>query len=115
MSLPLPPGIRIFVASEPVDGRKSFDSLAAIVKQVLKREPLSGDLFLFRNRQGHRAKALAWDRTGYLLIHKRLENGVFRFPAGDGTSIEVDATQLRMLLDGIPLGVPPRRGHAASG
>lgn len=105
--------VRIFVASEPVDGRKSFDSLAAIVKQGLKRDPLDGSLFLFRSKSGKRAKALAWDRTGFLILHKRLEAGVFRFPSDDGASIEIDFAQLRMLLDGIQLGVEGRRKKAA--
>jgi transposase len=101
----IPQGVRIFVAGEPADLRKSFDGLAALVKQALKKEPLGGDLFVFRNRQGHRAKALLWDRTGWVLLYKRLENGAFKFPeAADGV-IEVDATQLRLLLDGIELGV----------
>ena len=102
-------GVRIFIASETVDGRKSFDGLAGIVKQVLKREPLSGDLYVFRNRTSKRAKALLWDRTGWVLIYKRLESGCFRFPYNEDGSVEVDANQLRMLLDGIELGYRPRR------
>ena len=54
----LPRGVRIFVASETIDGRRSFDGLAAIVKQVLKRKPLSGDLYVFRNRTSRLAKHL---------------------------------------------------------
>lgn len=99
------PTVLIFVALEAVDGRKSFDSLAAIVKSALKKEPLDGSLYLFRSKSGKRAKALAWDRTGFLIIHKRLESAVFRFPETDEPSIEIDSEQLRMLLDGIQLGV----------
>jgi transposase len=110
----LPPGARIFVACEPVDGRKSFDSLAAIVKTVLKKEPLAGSIFVFRNKTGHRCRCLAWDRTGWMMLLKRLESSIFRFPASDSASVEIDQGQLRMLLDGIELGVrPPQRRSEA--
>lgn len=101
----LPPGVRIFVACDPVDGRKSFDSLAAIVKSTLKKAPLDGSIFVFRNKSGHRCRCLVWDRTGWMMLLKRLESGIFRFPSADGASVEIDAGQLRMLLDGIELGV----------
>src|SRR2546421_333170 len=71
--------------------------------------PSSRPSTFFRNREGHRAKALLWDRTGWLLIYKRLENGVFHFPVGEDGVVEIDAGQLRMLLDGIELGVASRR------
>ena len=63
----LPVGVRIFVASESIDGRRSFDGLAAIVKETLKKNPLAGDLYVFRNRTAKRMKALLWDRTGWIL------------------------------------------------
>src|SRR5579872_6132926 len=65
----LPEDLRIYVASEPVDLRASFDRLAQVAKSELKKDPLKGGLFVFRNREGHRAKALLWDRTGWLLIY----------------------------------------------
>lgn len=106
----LPVGVRIFVASEPADLRRSFDGLAAMVRGVIGQDPLAGHLFVFRNRTGDRAKVLFWDRTGFVLWYKRLENGVFHFPASQDGSIELDATQLRLLLDGIALGGSrPRR------
>lgn len=108
----LPEDVRIYVASEPVDLRASFDRLAAIAKTVLKKNPVAGGLFVFRNREGHRAKALLWDRTGWLLVYKRLENGTFRFPVAEDGVVEIDAEQLRMLLDGIEIGVAPRRKAA---
>lgn len=101
----LPSDARIFVVCDPVDGRKSFDSLAAIVKSALKREPLEGSVFVFRNKTGHRCRCLVWDRTGWLMLLKRLESGIFKFPSADAASVEIDAGQLRMLLDGIELGV----------
>lgn len=109
----VPSNVRIFVAAEPLDLRKSFDGLAAATRDALKRDPLSGDLFVFRNRRANRAKALLWDRTGWVIVYKRLENGVFRFPVVGGAGVEVDAAQLRLLLDGIPLGIPSRGRGAA--
>jgi transposase len=108
----LPPGFRIFVASQPADLRKSFDGLAALVRQVMKCDPLGGGLFVFRNKLGRRVKILFWDRTGWALWHKRLETGVFRFPEGESGSVEIEAMQLRLLLDGIPLGPRARRKAA---
>lgn len=109
MSLPLPRGIQILVATEPVDLRKSFDGLAAVAREVLRQDPMNGQLFVFRNRQGHRCKALLWDRTGWMILYKRLESGRFRFPVSEGATVEVQADQLRMLLDGVELGVRVRR------
>lgn len=97
----IPNGVRIFVASEPVDLRRSFDGLAAAASDLLKQDPLSGHLFVFRNRAGHRLKALLWDRTGWIILYKRLESGVFHFPVSADGSVELDARRLRMLLDGI--------------
>jgi len=105
----LPEDLRIYVASEPVDLLASFDRLAQVAKTELKKDPLKGGLFVFRNREGHRAKALLWDRTGWLLIYKRLENGTFHFPVAEDGVVEVDAEQLRLLLDGIELGLASRR------
>lgn len=102
--LTLPPGVRIYVSVQPVDLRKSFDGLAALTREILKQDPVSGHLFVFRNREGHRAKVLFWDRTGFILLYKRLEGARFRFPQVKADCLEVDAVQLRMLLDGIELG-----------
>lgn len=110
--LTLPPAVRIYVAVEPVDIRKSFDGLSAAVREVLRLNPLSGHLFAFRNRRGDRLKILFWDRTGYWLYYKRLERGTFRLPAGvaagDG-SVEMEAAELSLLLEGIDLDGARRR------
>jgi transposase len=96
------PAVRVFVASVAVDLRRSFDSLAACTEQLLHQDPLSGHLFVFRNRQGDRVKILYWDRTGYCLWYKRLEKGTFRLPSGcDG--VEISAAELVLLLEGIDL------------
>jgi transposase len=109
----LPADARVFIASEPTDLRRSFDGLSAMVRDVLRADPLSGHLFVFRGKSARRVKVLYWDRTGYALWHKRLESGAFRFPPSDAVSFEVTAQQLRMLLDGIQLGGRGRRGAAA--
>lgn len=100
----LPDGVRIFVAVEPADLRKGFDSLSGMVRQTLKRDPLSGHLFVFANKSRQRIKILFWDRTGFVLWHKRLETGLFQFPSAEDVSLEVEPAQLTMLLDGIALG-----------
>ena len=73
--------VRIYVCLAPTDMRKSFDSLAALVREGLGYDPLSGHLFVFRSRRGDRIKLLWWDRDGLTLYYRRLEKGTFRFPA----------------------------------
>lgn len=107
--LNLPSSVRVFMCLLPTDMRLSFDSLAMLVDGVLKEDPLSGHLFVFRNRRGDRVKALYWDRDGYALWYKRLEAGVFRFPVRDGDSLEVSATDLALVLEGIDLGSVKRQ------
>ena len=102
------PSVRVFVASVPVDLRRSFDSLAASTQELLEQDPLSGHLFVFRNRPGDRVKILYWDRTGYCLWYKRLEKGTFRLPSGSG-GVEISAAELMLLLEGIDLAGARRR------
>jgi len=83
--------------------RKSFDGLIGLVKNVLAEDPLSGSLFLFVNRRRNYVKAVYWDRTGYCLFAKRLEQGRFSLP-GTSTTEELDERALRLILDGITLG-----------
>lgn len=96
---------RIWLAVVPADMRCGFDRLADLARQTTEQDPTSGHLFLFRSRGGDRLKALYWDRDGYALWYKRLEQGVFKFPriAGDAKSVELRASELAMLLDGIDL------------
>ena len=105
--LTLPPTVQIFLAREPADLRKSFDGLAALVRGALDADPLCGHLFVFRNKRGDRLKILAWDRDGWTIFYKRLEQGVFQFPAlcrdVDAVSITVRPEELTMLLAGIDL------------
>jgi transposase len=99
------PGVRIFLCMQVTDMRRSFDRLAEMVQQSLQQDPLSGHLFVFRNRSGDKLKIFYWDSDGFAQWYKRLEEGIFRFPRiVDGqSSIEVKASELAMLLEGIDL------------
>lgn len=109
--LSFPPAVRIFLASGPTDMRCSFDRLAQLVREVIGEDPLSGHLFVFRNRPGDRVKILYWDRSGFCLWYKRLEKGVFRFPAVGPSSrrLEVESAELGLLLEGLDLTGAKRR------
>lgn len=93
-------GVRIWLATAAVDGRKGFDTLAAIVRAALGRDPLCGDLFVFQNRSAARVKILFWDGSGLVLYAKRLEKGTFRWPAAGESSIALSSAQLMELLAG---------------
>jgi transposase len=101
--LSFPPTVRIWLCTKWADLRRGFDGLAEMVRQHLGADPLSGHLFVFRNRRGDRVKILYWDEDGYVLVYKRLEGGTFRFPAAvDGQAgVTLRAAELAMLLDGV--------------
>lgn len=102
--LTLPPSVRIFVAARPIDMRRSFDGLAMLVRETILQDPLSGHLFVFRNRSGDKLKVLWWDRHGFCIYYRRLEEGIFEFPAAaDGAAVEISAGDLAMILEGIAL------------
>jgi transposase len=101
--------LQVWVATTPVDMRKSFDGLAEVVRSFLGRDPLSGNLFVFRNKGGHLLKVLWWDRDGLAIYYKRLERGVFPFPRGNEASVEITSAQLLRLLSG--LEVDARRAN----
>ena len=113
--LSFPPAVRIWLALAPADLRKGFDALAELVRQHLRDDPLSGHVFVFRNRRGDRIKLLYWDEDGYVIVYKRLEEGAFPWPAvaADQTSVALRAAELAMLLDGIdwPKAQRGRRYH----
>lgn len=108
--LTLPPGVRVYVALDPVNMRKSFDGLAAVVQGQLGLDPLSGHLVVFRNRRGHLLKILYFDRSGYTIVYRRLERGTFQVPAGEG-KVEIDVAELTMILEGIDLNSVVRRAR----
>ena len=101
MMLSLPASARIWVATRPTDLRKSFDTLAEVVRQQLQLDPLSGQLFVFANKRADRVKLLYWDEDGFVILYKRLEAGTFRFPQAEAAGVQVRAADLQMLLDGI--------------
>jgi len=103
MLLSLPTAVRVWLATRPTDLRKSFDSLAELVRQQLQGDPLSGQLFIFRNKRADRVKLLYWDEDGFVIVYKRLEAGTFRFPAAEDAGVEIRAVDLQMLLDGVDL------------
>ena len=103
MMLSLPSAVRIWLAACPTDLRKSFDSLAELVRQHLAADPLSGQLFVFRNKRADRVKLLYWDEDGFVIVYKRLELGTFRFPEATASGVEIRAADLQMLLDGVDL------------
>ena len=103
------PTMRVHLCTTPADMRRSFDGLAAMTEHVLRKNPLSGHLFVFRNRRCDRVKILYFDRSGYCLWYKRLERGTFRFPSRPEEGVEIDMTELAMLLEGIELEGVKRR------
>ncbi len=110
--------MQIFVCVQPTDMRRSFDGLSGMVRQALSQDPLSGALFLFRNRARDRLKILYWDRDGLAIWYKRLEKGSFQFPtdlkpASDVTNCQITSEELSLLLDGIDLSSVQRRPRFA--
>lgn len=103
----LSPSTRIFVHTKPVDMRKSFDGLFAMVHAQFKQQnPFSGSLFLFRSKRGNFIKILWWDVDGFAIFAKRLEVGTFRFPPlrfvnGEYEPLEIERADLMLLLEGI--------------
>jgi transposase len=96
--------VQVFVCTRPADMRKSFDGLAALVREHFGQDPLSGRLFVFRNRPADRLKILYWDGDGFVVWYKRLEKGNFRLPPTTGeAAIRVSPAELMMLLEGIDL------------
>lgn len=110
--LSLPISVRVYLAYGPTDMRKSIDGLSAMTKQVLEQDPFSGHLFVFCNRRRDRIKILYWERSGFWLLHKRLEKGTFAWPA-PGTrndrQVEMTAADLAALLGGLDLQKVRRR------
>jgi transposase len=95
--LNLPPSVRIFVAHGAVDLRRSFDRLSAMVSEILRQDPFSGQVFAFFNRRRDRVKLLVWERGGFWLFYKRLEAGSF----AEVGRPEITARDLFLLLEGI--------------
>ena len=111
--LTLPPAVKIHVAVDPVDMRRSFDGLAAATRERIRLDPMSGHVFVFRNRRRTIAKLLFWDRTGFVVLAKRLSRGTFQLPVdvAEGVAVlELEAAQLGLMLEGLDLrGARQRR------
>lgn len=100
----LPSNVRILVCTQPQDMRRSFDTLAAVVRDVMREEPQSGALYVFVGKRPTRVKVLWWDRTGYCLLTKRLHRALFVPPEprdASATSVRIDAAALAQLLTGV--------------
>ncbi len=106
MMFNISPAVKIFVCTKPVDMRRSFDGLFALVQTMIRQDPFSGALFLFRSRTGDFIKVLWWDGDGFAIFAKRLEVGTFRFPDvrfvnGEYAPVEIERREFAMLLEGI--------------
>ena len=110
--LTLPSSVRIHLASQPVDMRRSFDGLSNEVRHVLQQDPFSGHLFVFLNRTADMVKVLWWHAGGFCLFSKRLEKGRFRLPRllpTDGSPLTLEPVQLALLLEGVDLSAAVKR------
>jgi len=107
--LSLTAATRIFLVAGPTDMRKSFNGLQAVVTSELKKNALSGDLFVFSNRRRDLLKVLYWDRSGFWVCAKRLEAGTFAWPKTGGNSLEMTREELLLLLGGLDLKSTKRR------
>jgi transposase len=110
--LTLPPSVRVFLCLTPADMRRSLDGLAALTREVLREDPLSGHLFVYFNRRRDRVKILLFDRSGLCLYYKRLEKGTFRLSAFEDAGsarAEIESAELALILEGIELAGAKRR------
>jgi transposase len=101
MLLPREADVRIWLCTKPTDMRKSFDGLTVLVKNQLDEDPLSGQLFVFINKRKTQMKILYFDRSGYCIWAKRLEQGQFNFQSNGHGKNELSPIQLQLLLEGI--------------
>lgn len=116
--LSITPTVNVFLALDPVDMRKGFHGLTALVESILSQNPLSGHWFVFINRRRDRVKILTWDGSGFCIYYKRLERGTFELPrldrpdqqnGPDQQSIELSGSQLSLILAGIELSSVKQR------
>jgi transposase len=108
----LPASVRVYLCLTACDMRKSFDSLHALVREYLELDAFAGHLFVFTSRRRDRVKILYWDRDGFAVWSKRLEEGTYAVPTGDGPAErrrEITAQELGALLSGIDLKQAARR------
>ena len=96
-----PAGVKVLVATKPIDFRKGANGLAALIKDGMRADPFSGVIYVFRAKRADRIKLLYWDGTGVVLVAKTLEQGVFRWPRITDGAMRLSASQLSALLDGM--------------
>jgi transposase len=110
--LSLPPSVRVFVATQPIDGRKGADSLMVIVRDVFRQDPLTGHLFVFFSKRCDRVRIVYWDRNGFAMWSKRLEKGRFcpDFSTdGKLAASAIESAELALIVEGIDLAGAHRR------
>ncbi len=106
--IPVPTSTRVWLAAGVTDMRKGFNGLAALAQDVLKQDPFSGHLFVFRGRRGDLLKVIWFDGQGACLFSKRLEKGRFVWPSATSGKVTLTPAQLAMLLEGIDWRTPER-------
>lgn len=106
--IPVPSGARVWLAAGRTDMRKGFNGLSVLAQDVLRQDPFSGHIFVFRGRRGDLIKVLWWDGQGFCLFAKRLERGRFVWPSPADGRVAITPAQLAMLLEGIDWRMPKR-------
>lgn len=106
--IPVPAQTKVWLAAGVTDMRKQFNGLSALAESVLKQDPFSGHLFVFRGRRGDLIKIVWWDGQGACMFSKRLETGRFVWPSAADGKVTISAAQLSMLLEGIDWRTPQR-------
>ena len=97
----IPAGVRVLLATKPVDFRRGGHALAALAAEVLGEDPFSGGVVAFRSRRGDKLKILHWDTSGLVLVWKQLEGGAFRWPAISDGTVRLSAVQFAALFSGL--------------
>lgn len=115
MTTLLPAGTKVHLAFGYTDMRKGINGLAMLAQSVLRQDPFSGHLFVFRGRTANLLKILFWDGTGFCLFTKRLEQGLFLWPPDiePGRTLMLTAAQLSALIDGVDWRAPEQRWRPA--
>ena len=99
--IPVPSGVRVWLAVGRTDMRRGMNGLSLQVQETLGRDPFAGDLFVFRGRRGDMIKILWHDGLGLSLYAKRLDRGTFIWPSASGGAVSISAAQLAYMLEGI--------------
>ena len=97
----VPAGVRVLIATKPVDFRKGADGLVALVRETLREDPFSGVVVIFRSKRADRLKIVTWDGSGLVLVWKRLEQNAFRWPPITDGAMRLSPSQMAALFDGM--------------